>query len=292
MKKCGIFLLFFSIVVQAETPKTVVTPDWGIAATMGGMKLDPLATGDMHSYPLWVDEPKLAQTINWGARYFPNRELLAGLNYDLVFDLPFYFHLRPLYQGKPVYHIAFKGEDDFATAHWDSYAAATIKIGELMNGKAQAEKFVQESERALLQWGKEILQHPSHPKSYAVVQFSDSRNFRIYAENSLFHATLEKMGLQMATLGKGGQWGNIPMKLADLAKLPQDTCLLIIAPFSPISEAELNRSYLWKRMGFKDQRCVHKLPPVWVFGGMDSVLRFGRFLHQAIMTTEKGKNDE
>ncbi|TDQ56318.1 iron complex transport system substrate-binding protein [Mesocricetibacter intestinalis] len=280
-RRYWLWLLFICSLGWAQT-SDVVTPDWGIAATMGAMGHDPAASGDMRSYPLWVDEPELAHTIDWGARYYPNRELLQSLDYSMVFDLPFYFHLRPLYVHRPAYHIDFKGGDDFAEAHWQSYAEAVLQMGALMGAEANARRFINSAETRLVQWGRHILSLPSLPKRYAVVQFSDARNLRMYAQNSLFHAALEKMGLEMVSLAKGDRWGNSAMTLADLAPLPEDVCLLIIAPLSPITAAELERSYLWQRMGFREGRCVHKLPAVWVFGGMDSVLRFAKFLHQAV----------
>ena len=125
-------------------------------------------------------------------------------------------------------------------------------------------------------WMSDPVQPPS------VVQFADARQLRIFAPNSLFRVAFALMGLEQADLGAGNRWGSRLIALPELAQLPEDTCLIIVGPFPQMTEAELARSYLWRRIGFGRERCLRKVPAVWLFGGPESVEPFGRYLRGAM----------
>ena len=91
------------------------------------------------------------------------------------------------------------------------------------------------------------------------------------------------MGLEQADLGAGNRWGSRLIALPELAQLPEDTCLIIVGPFPQMTEVELSRSYLWRRIGFGRERCLRKVPAVWLFGGPESVELFGRYLRGAMV---------
>lgn len=80
------------------------------------------------------------------------------------------------------------------------------------------------------------------------------------------------MGKGLDVLGKGNQWGFVPIRMGDLAQLDNETCLLIIDPLSPITRAEIKDSLVWQRLGYGDERCVGELPPIWIYGGMSSLV--------------------
>lgn len=80
-----------------KTPK-VMTPDWGIAATLTAMGYPPVAMGDKPFYREWVGKPLIPDTtLDVGTRYQPNPEMFSQLDLDLVIDNDFYAHLRPMY---------------------------------------------------------------------------------------------------------------------------------------------------------------------------------------------------
>ena len=97
------------------------------------------------------------------------------------------------------------------------------------------------------------------------------------------------MGLNLITLedqmGKGNLWGFNSLALSDLAKLDDDTCLVVVEPFSPMLRQELAKNLLWQRLGYgaraKNSRCMAVLPPIWLYGGVSSMVVFGERLNQA-----------
>ena len=262
-----------------------MTPNWAMASVLTDMGHPPLAMGDKRIYPIWASESvQPASVIDMGARYRPNRELLAQLPMNLIFDNFFYQHLRAVYPSHiPVHDIEFDAGNTEPQQSWRTYADATRKMGDAIGDRAAAEAYLQRIEQRLAGYGAEIRAAAPHVKSYAVVQFADARTLRIYAANSMFHVAFALMGLQQSDLGRGNRWGNRQITLADLAQLPPDSCLLIISPLHRMTEAELERSYIWNRIGFGKTRCVRKLPAVWLFGGPDSIANFSRFLHAAMV---------
>lgn len=262
-----------------------MTPNWAMASVLTDMGHPPLAMGDKRIYPIWASEPvQPASVVDMGARYQPNRELLAQLPMTLIFNNFFYQHLRSVYPKHiPVHDIEFDAGNTAPQQSWQTYADATRKMGDAIGDRAAADAYLQRIEQRLAGYGADIRAAAPHIKSYAVVQFADARTLRMYAANSMFHVAFALMGLQQSDLGRGNRWGNRQITLADLAQLPPDSCLLIISPLHRMTEAELARSYVWNRIGFGKTRCMRKLPAVWVFGGPDSIANFSRFLHVAMV---------
>lgn len=226
--------------------------------------------------------------IDMGARYQPNRELLAQLPLTLVLDNFFYQHLREVYPKHiQTVDILFDGGNLDETQHWHTYTAATQKISSAIGAEEEAERYLRRVERQLKSYGEQIRQAKPEIDSYAVVQFADAKQLRIYARNSMFSVAFELMGLKQADLGIGNRWGNRLIKLYKLGELPENSCLLIIAPFHQMTQVELEQSYIWNRLGFGKTRCMRKLPAVWLFGGPDSISHFSYFLHKAMLETDK-----
>lgn len=258
----------------------IMTPDWGIAATLLAMGVAPVAMGDVASYSQWVVEPALPKNhlIDLGLRHQPNAELMAGLQVDLILDNDFYQHLRPMYRQTKWQAVDLQaGNGERAT--WQNYANNTQKLGDLIGQPAKAKQYIEQSEKHIFQQKQKLKQRYPHIKKIAVVQFANAEQLRLYTENSLFQAVSEQMALQLQTLGKGNAWGFQDISLTDLAKLSQDTCLLVIEPFSPMLAQTLQQHRLWQRLGYGSQRCMAVLAPIWIYGGVPSLTRFAEQLN-------------
>ncbi|MFW2176945.1 MULTISPECIES: ABC transporter substrate-binding protein [unclassified Moraxella] len=276
--------------VSANAPHQavkVVTPDWAIASTLTAMGYPPLAVGDVKTYPEWVGKPELpSQVIDLGERFAPNPERLAQLKPDVIIDNDFYAHLRPLYGDTPHTAISFVPKGEVAT--WQDYAKPTQQLGDVIHQPQQAEQFLTQSKQRLGELGKAFKQKHPNIKNIAIVQFADANNLRIYTNNSLFKPTFDIMGLNLITLenqlGKGNLWGFLPITLGDLAKLDnsqQDTCIAVVEPFSPMLRQQLTDNLLWQRLGYGRTQCMTVLPPIWLYGGVSSMLTFGERLNKA-----------
>lgn len=265
--------------ISSSSP-VVVTPDWGIAATLTAMGYPPIATGDIRVYPQWVDDPKLPDSVvDLGIRYQPNAELVAQLDVDLVLDNFFYEHIRPIYGDTPAVSVTFMSEGP--NAKWEDFAKPTRQLGELISQPEAAEQYLLRVQSQLRAAGETLAaRHPDLNK-VAVVQFADSNNLRMYSYNSLFQVALNNMGLQLEAIGDGNTWGFVPIHLGDLAKLDADTCLIVIEPVSPMLQAELADNLVWQRLGFGASRCMAVVAPIWIYGGSSSLVTFANRLQEA-----------
>ncbi|QIM67074.1 iron ABC transporter substrate-binding protein [Mannheimia granulomatis] len=279
--------LFFLFILQISTvfaQTKIFTPDWSIASALTEMGNPPIAMGDKRIYPLWSHRPIQPDSVlDIGTRYQPNRELLAQLPVDLVLSNFFYAHLSSVY-SKEIRQIdvLFDGGNLEHIQSWHTYQKATRVIGEAIKNPQAAEAYLTHTENQLAIWGIDIRKNAPEIDHYAVVQFGSPKELRLYASNSMFHVAFDLMGLKQADLGVGDRWGNKLITVSELAKLPERTCLIIISPFSKMTQADLAKSYIWQRLGFGKSRCMKVLPPVWLFGGPDSISHFAEFLHYAM----------
>ncbi|MGO1282345.1 MAG: ABC transporter substrate-binding protein, partial [Psychrobacter sp.] len=235
------------------------------------MGYPPIATGDVRVWDRWVGKPALPSgTIDLGIRYQPNAELVAQLPVDLVVDNSFYQHARNLYGDVPAESIMFAAKGEIA--NWADYTEPTRKLGELIHEPKLAEDYIAKSKKDISLASARLQQRYPNVKKFAVVQFVDANNMRMYVANSLFQPALKGMGKELDVLGKGNQWGFVSIRMGDLAQLDDETCLLIINPLSPITRAEIDDSLIWQRLSYGNERCVGELPPVWIYGGMSSLV--------------------
>ena len=260
----------------------IASPDWGNAATLTAMGYPPIATGDVRVWDRWVGTPNLPpNTIDLGIRYQPNAELVAQLPVDLVVDNSFYQHARNLYGDVPAESIMFAAKGE--TANWTDYTEPTRKLGEIINEPKLAEDYIAKSKQDIHIASERLQQRYPNVKKFAVVQFADANNMRMYVANSLFQPALIGMGRQLDVLGKGNKWGFVPIRMGDLAQLDTETCLLIIDPLSPITRAEIDDSLIWQRLSYGNERCVGELPPVWIYGGMSSLVSLANNLSEVTL---------
>ena len=249
----------------------IASPDWGNAATLTAMGYPPIATGDIRVWDRWVGTPRLpTSTVDVGIRYQPNAELIAQLPVDVVVDNFFYEHARNLYGDVPAESVMFAAKGENAT--WADYTEPTRQLGNLIDEPKLAADYIIKSHEDIKRAGARFQKRYPKVKKFAVVQFTDANNMRMYVANSLFNAALVQMNQELEVLGKGNSWGFIPIRMGDLAQLDDDVCLLIIDPMSPITRAEIKDSLIWQRLGYGNNRCMGELPPVWIYGGMSSLV--------------------
>lgn len=266
--------------VERQSPKSVITPDWGVAGTLTALGVPPVATGDVKTYPDWSLEPKLApNTLDLGARFNINPELAKQLSAELVIDGAFYSHMSHLYADVPVYF--YEGVAQKNIRHWEDYATATQKLAKAVGKEQNAKQYIAQSRKTLQELGTQFKQKYPNIKSLAVVQFASAQQIRSYTNSSPFAAALEEMGLSLYVFGDGNVWGSTDIGLIDLTKLDEQTCLVIIKPFSPMLQKQLSTNALWQALGFGHRRCMLILPPVWSFGEIPSMVGFAKALNQS-----------
>jgi len=261
-----------------EDAPSVMTPDWGIAATLTGMGYPPVAMGDKTFYKEWVGKPLIpAATYDIGTRYQPNPEMFSQLDLDVVIDNAFYKHLQPMYGDLPIYSIELTSTNQ--TAKWEDFIEPTLALGRSINQPKAAQTYLDNSKQQITQAGQTFHERYPHIKKMAVVQFADTNNLRMFSYNSLFEPALDMMGLELIAFADGNEWGFMPIMLGDLAQLDEDTCLVVVEPIGDLLKLALQDSLVWQRLGYSfsdtpnatESRCLAVLPATWNNSGVASM---------------------
>ncbi len=274
-------LLWFPLTLHAasEAPYSrIVTLDWGLAETLIGIGVTPLAVADLTNYRRWVGEPQMPpQVHNLGLRSEPNLELLTQLKPDLILITPQFEAARPLLERiAPVKSLAIyrPDSDPLQTAE-----EITRELAELTGHQPQAQQLVDDFERQLARLrGK--LAGQSLPPFY-LVSFIDERHVRVYGEHNLFSAVLARLGQKNAWQAGDNYWGYAQAGVEQLADNP-DAALIYFAPLPLNTEQQLAGSKLWQQMPFVQRGRVYAFPPTWQLGGLLAARRFMGLFEEAL----------
>lgn len=279
-----IFLVILTLLFcQFSHAQRIATVDWTVAETLLALGINPVGVGDVNSYNVWVKEPKINAnlTADLGTRLQPNLEVIAKLDVDLFINSPMYASITPkLEEFAPVQLVNFTAENDI----WAQVLNSTHEIAKLAQVENTANNYIATSQRELADLKEKIALDKG--KKIAVVQFADSKNFRLYAKNSIVGAVLDHLGLENVHNQPGNLWGFINLTIDKLADFPADTQLVVVKPYPADVPAKLALNSLWNYLPLKENVII--LPETWTFGGLPSAMRFARLLVEGL-NGESGK---
>ncbi|MEA3250847.1 MAG: iron-siderophore ABC transporter substrate-binding protein [Pseudomonadota bacterium] len=272
--------------VSSNTPPRLATIDWTIAETLLGLGVTPLGIAQTGAYRDWVGAPELPATVaDLGLRAQPNLELLADLAPERILISPMFASLESrLSQVAPVSTVALYAREG---PLWPNLLAATREIAELANRPQAAERLIAASQARIAALADTL---PPIERPLLMVQFMNARHVRIFGENSLYDAVLDRLGLANAWTGATNSWGFSLVGLEALAGI--DARLVVVEPLPAGVEAALADSGLWRRLEPVRNDRVVTLPPVWSFGGLPSAQRFAEQLTAALRAAERDAEDD
>ncbi|MGO1345239.1 ABC transporter substrate-binding protein [Chromohalobacter japonicus] len=264
----------------ADTPR-IATVDWTIAETLLALGVTPVGVAQTDAYREWVGAPPLPDEVaDIGLRAQPNRELLAQLAPDRILLSPMFSTLAPsLERIAPTDTVALytPGSD-----LWTRLKSATREIGAIANRKAEANTLLAWLDAHLALLRQTLASREIDDRPLLVVQFVDDRHVRVFGENSLYNAVMQRLGLENAWQDNTNYWGFSTVGLETLAKL-DDARLVVIEPLPVGVEERLESSALWQHLPSVRRDDVLTLPPVWSFGGAPSAARFADHLSQTLI---------
>ncbi|OOH89027.1 iron ABC transporter substrate-binding protein [Pasteurellaceae bacterium 15-036681] len=276
-------LLLATPLSAGEPNRDFATLDWTVAETLIALGEQPRAVGDVESYKTWVAEPKLPNSVmDLGIRLQPNPEQLWTLSKQLdaqplVFiNSSFYGQTSPMLEkfGK-VHLVDFYKEGDA----WQNVVEATQQIATLIEKPESAEKLLNSYLQKMAQIKPLVADFIDRP--IALVQFSDTRHLRIYAENSPFGAVLKQLGFNNAWTGSHNNWGFEWIEVTQLAKLPNNTRFVVVKPYPYNIKSALQHNTFWQRLEMAKDPLV--LPTVWTYGGIPSAQRFAEIFANGLI---------
>ncbi len=266
-------------VAESSAAERIAVIDWGLAETLLGIGVIPLAVADIDNYRRWVSEPVLPDAVHdLGLRTEPNLELLAQLDPALILITPQFEGLRDkLEQIAPVKSLSiYRPESD----PYENAVDVTRELGELTAHQAEAEALIAELNAQQAALRQRLKDQPQSP--LLMVSFIDDRHVRVSGGSSLFTAVLQRLGLTNAWAGTDNYWGYAQVGIEQLATQPE-AVLIKLLPMPLDAERALGRSVLWQAMPFVRAGRVHAFAPTWQYGGLPSAQRFTRLLEETLL---------
>jgi iron complex transport system substrate-binding protein len=253
----------------ASVPRVAVL-DWGLAETLLALGIAPVAAAELRGYARWVREPAMPPgVLDVGLRAEPHLEALERIAPELILSTPQFAPFRPrLERVAPVASFAtyMPGGDPLARSR-----EVAMDLARRLGCEPAA--------RALLQRGDAALDAAAAPGDapLLVATFMDARHLRVFGANSLFGATLVRLGRRNGWTGPTNHWGFAAVPVERLAVAPAAR-LVVVGPLPPAVAGRLDRNPLWRALPAVRAGRVAMLPPCWAFGGVPSALRFARLL--------------
>ncbi|GAB3391677.1 TroA family protein [Azotobacter armeniacus] len=267
----------------AATPQRIAAIDWGLAETLLGLGVTPIAVAQTDGYRRWVGEPVLpAGVVDLGLRVEPNLELLAQLRPDLILISPQFESARArLERIAPVKSLAIFTPDGEA---YEGAQRVVRELAGLLGREAAGEALIARVEARLAAVREHLAQRPQPP--FYVISFLDARHVRLFGAQSLYQGVLARVGLENAWTGRTNYWGFAQVGIERLAERPE-AALIYLEPLPPDAERGLAASPLWQRLPLVRAGRMHGLPPVWSFNGLLAAERFAGLLEEHLATAPR-----
>ncbi|MGR4068813.1 ABC transporter substrate-binding protein [Halomonas sp. LR3S48] len=259
------------------TSNGLATLDWTLAETLVALGAPPDAVAQVEDYHSWVGEPRLpANVADIGLRSQPNVELLAHLDPESILISPMFGHLAPRLEriGAVDTREIYTPQGDT----WSQILILTRELGLATDRQSEAEALIMATEARFESLHQAL---PKEALPLLVVQFMDERHVRVFGENGLFQAVMDRLGLENAWQGETNYWGFSLVGLEELLEL--EARLVVVEPYPVGAEEKLADSALWQHHPSVRDGSLITLPPVWSFGALPSAQRFAELLVAALV---------
>ncbi|WP_092826799.1 ABC transporter substrate-binding protein [Vreelandella subterranea] len=252
------------------------TINWTIAETLLAIDAPLTGSAQQKGYHEWVREPKIPDgVVDIGLRSQPNLELMAQSPPTQTFISPMFASLTErLERIAPVTPFSPYSP---GTHTWQEIQTLTRQLGELTGHQLQAAQLINETHTLM----DMLRQQRSDVPPLLMVQFMDARHVRVFGDNSLYNAVLERINLTNAWDRPTNAWGFSLTGIEALYDYPEAT-LVVVEPLPAGVEDALAKSGLWQHLPSVKNATLLRLPPVWSFGALPSAQRFARELVAAL----------
>lgn len=262
---------------RAGAPRTAVI-DWALLESLLALGHTPVAAAELRLYRRLVVEPALPPgVVDLGLRGSPNFELLSLCRPELVLSSPWYEGYRGrLEKVAPVRSIAIYQP---GRSPWEPAVAALRELGTLLAAEEAAARYLERLEAMLARRASGLAPFAERP--CFLINLGDARHFRAFGRDSLFGATLERLGLANAWSDGTRYRAQAQIQLEALARAPEAR-IVIVGPLPEAARRTLPGSGLWNALPAVRAGRVTLLPPVSPFGGLPAALRLARLLAEGL----------
>ncbi|WP_299140919.1 ABC transporter substrate-binding protein [uncultured Vibrio sp.] len=258
--------------VSAAPSPRLVSIDWTHTETLLALGVTPVAVAQIPDYNSWVKSPEIPQTVaDVGLRTQPNLERIHELKPDKILLSPMFSTLETqLSKIAPVTTIGLYRSGD---VDWSALERVTRQLAEVSEKEPQAETLIAQANAEMGRLGTQL---PNNAPAMLMVQFMDTNHVRVFGNNSLYKASVNKIGLESAWKGQTNAWGYSLVGIDQLIGV--DGQIVIISPMPAGTEESLKQNQFWQYIVKESGYPALQVPAVWSFGSIPSATRFARFV--------------
>lgn len=257
------------------TPKKVVVLEWTYAEDLIALGMQPTGVADVKGYGEWYGaiDPKLdATVVDVGTRQEPSIETITSLDPDLIIGVSFrheaiYDQLSAIAPTLIFNPYPEEGGLDQYSEMEQTFSAIADAVGKKAEGEkvlADLHTFYDDSKAKLASAGKEGQE----------VLFTQAWTnegvgmFRLFTDNSMAMAILDKVGLKNAHKDSAfQQYGYSETDIEGLTKTPDASVLYTTSATDTIFSELLPNNEVYKNLNFAKENRVYDMKGIWPFGG-------------------------
>ncbi len=258
-------------------PHRIVALEWLPVELLLALGITPYGVADVHNYNIWVNEPSLpASVIDVGLRTEPNLELLTQMKPSLlVWSAGYGPEEAKLAKIAPGRGFTFSdGKQPLALAR-----RSLNEMAHMLNLEAAAKKHLDQFDALIDGTKPHFARRGDRP--LLMITLLDPRHVLVFAENCLFQAVLDQLGVRNAWQGETTFWGSVTVGIDRLAAY-KDVDVLCFDHGNEQDMRKLMATPLWQAMPFVRAGRFQRVPAVWFYGATLSAMHFTRVLDNAL----------
>lgn len=260
---------------KADPPRRIAVINWDLTQTLLALGIEPVAIASAGDYRKWVASPPLPpDAVDVGRRIEPNLDILAATDPDLIVMSGYYNRGR-----EQIERIA--ATETLQIYQPDSDALErSLEVAERLAQRLDRGPQMERLRANLEQAVDRLRARTQSGDTVYVVRFRDDNHIQVFGRHGLFDGVLRRANLVNAWRGKSNYWGfsMIPLERLDAAA----DHLVVVEPVPHEAEVMMRDSAIWRALPAVRSGRVHRLPPIWSFGGVPSAIRFADRLGAAI----------
>ncbi|AQU85028.1 hypothetical protein B2G49_01355 [Halomonas sp. 'Soap Lake  len=265
-------------VSYASGPPSSIALSWTIAETLVALGIPPQGMLSPSKYEEWGSIRSLPESIfDIGLSAQPNLELITQLDPNIIIsdgDLS-----RIDERLSRSYNTLSFSIYDSTLDTWNELTEFTKELSISIDQPNTAEDYINTIE-AEIENLKYIIKDYKEP--FLVIRALDKNHIRVYGENSLPQAVLDRLDLLNAWDRPTTQWGFTVVGVEELIGI--DARLVIVESGGLHDDImnQLSNYGLWQHIPSIKEGTVITVPPFWIFGALPSAYQFANSLVTAL----------
>tara|TARA_R110002020_G_scaffold422914_1_gene632021 strand:- start:749 stop:1648 length:900 start_codon:yes stop_codon:yes gene_type:complete len=271
-------VLSFPTLSQASEPPSSIALSWTVAETLVALEAPPQGMWSPSKYEEWGSIRSLPESIfDIGLPAQPNLELITQLDPEIIMSESYLSKIDERLSQNYNTQLFSTYEDDLDV--WSELTEFTREVSLSIAQPDTGESYIGTVE-ADMENLKDIVEDWKEP--LLIIRALDKNHIRVYGENSLPQAVLERLDLTNAWDRPTTRWGFTVVGVEELVGIDARLVVVESAGLHEKIINQLSNHGLWQHVPSVKEGTVITVPPFWIFGALPSALCFAESLVEAL----------